>query len=99
MKLFFTHRSWLAASAGALLLAACGSGGDSGGDNGASSGGSPLGNGSDIPVSATSSSAGAFSFVQSLVAAGGSETAEPLQLGGDDVSLGSSETDDADTSV
>ena len=96
MKYFFTHRSWLAASAGALLLAACGSGG---GDSGSASGGTASGNGSEIPVSATSSSAGAFSFVESLVAAGGSETAEPLQLGGDEVSLGSSDTDDADLSV
>jgi hypothetical protein len=96
MKLFFTHRAWLAASAGALLLAACGSGG---GDSGSASGGSPPGNGSDIPVSATSSSAGAFRFVEPLVAAGGSETAEPLQLGGDDVSLGNSDTEDADPSV
>ncbi|NMM05724.1 hypothetical protein [Polaromonas sp.] len=95
MKPFFTHRSWLAASAGALLLAACGSGGDSG----SASGGTAPGSGSEIPLSATSSSAGAFSFVESLVAAGDSETAEPLQLGGDDVSLGSSDTDDADPSV
>ena len=96
MKPFFIHRSWLAASAGALLLAACGSGG---GDSDGTGGGTASGNGSDIPVSATSSSAGAFSFVDSLVAAGGSETAEPLQLGGDDVSLGSSDTDDADPNV
>lgn len=95
MKPFFTHLSWLAASAGALLLAACGSGGDSG----SASGGTASGSGSEIPLSATSSSAGAFSFVESLVAAGGSETAEPLQLGGDDVSLGSSDTEDADPSV
>jgi hypothetical protein len=97
MKFLFTHRAWLAASAGALLLAACGSGG---GDSGNAGGGNPPpGNGSDIPVSATSSSSGAFSFVESLVAAGGSETAEPLQLGGDDVTLGNSEADDADSSV
>ena len=96
MKPFFTHRSWLAASAGAILLAACGSGG---GDSGSASGGTAPGNGSEIPLSATSSSGGAFSFVESLVAAGGSETAEPLQLGGDDVSLCSSDTDDADPSV
>jgi hypothetical protein len=95
MKPFFTHRSWLAASAAALLLTACGSSGDSG----SASGGSASGNGSDIPVSATSSSSGAFSFVESLVAAGGSETAEPLNLGGDDVTLGNSDTDDADPSV
>jgi hypothetical protein len=93
MKFLFTHRAWLAASAGALLLIACG------GDSSNAGGGTASGNGSDIPVSATSSSAGAFSFVESLVAAGGSETAEPLQLGGDDVSLGNSETDDADASV
>ena len=96
MKPFLIKRSVLAATAGVLLLAACsdGGGGESGG------GGSiPLANGSDIPVSATTSSAGAFNFVKDLVAAGGSETAEPLQLGGDDVSLGSSETEDADTSV
>jgi hypothetical protein len=93
MKFFFTHRAWLAASAAALLLAACG------GDSSNASGGTASGNGSEIPVSATSSSAGAFSFVASLVAAGGSETAEPLQLGGDDVTLGNSETDDADPSV
>jgi hypothetical protein len=96
MKLLFTHRAWLVASAAALLLTACGSGG---GDSGNASGGTSSGKGSDIPVSATTSSAGAFSFVESLVAAGGSETAEPLQLGGDDVSLGNSEGEDADSSV
>ena len=51
----------------------------------------------DIPISATTSSAGAFSFVNGVVATGGSETGEPLAVG--NAELASSETDEPDTGV
>ena len=53
--------------------------------------------GTDVPLSATTSSAGATAFANSLVTAGTSETADPLVLG--DAVLASSDTDDADTSI
>ena len=74
------------ASACALLLAACGGGG--GGD---AMPADPLVSGTDVPQSATQSSAGAFIFV-SGVAASSSETAQPLVLG--DVTLATSETEE-----
>lgn len=53
--------------------------------------------GTDVPLSATTSAAGATAFANSLVAAGTSETADPLVLG--DAVLASSDTDDGDTSI
>ena len=74
---------------GIILLAACGSGGnDSPSD--------PLVSGTDVPSSATTSSASAFTFVNAT-AATGSDTAEPLAVG--DVTLATSETDEPDPSI
>lgn len=53
--------------------------------------------GTDVPLSATTSAAGATAFANSLVTAGTSETADPLVLG--DAVLASSDTDDGDTSI
>ncbi len=81
---------------GALLLAACG-----GGSSGGTSGGSPADTdppfaGSEVPVSATTSSQGAFAFVKS-VAASSDDTATPIVVG--DVTLATSDTDDPDPGV
>jgi hypothetical protein len=77
-----------ATSAGAaLLLAACGGGGG-GGDPVPTD---PLVSGTDVPTSATTSSAGAFAFVSS-VAASPNETGEPLVVG--NATLATSETDE-----
>ena len=87
------------------LLAACGGSNDlpktgsigvgTGGTDGTASAG--FVEGTDVPLSATTSAAGATAFANSLVTAGTSETADPLVLG--DAVLASSDTDDADTSI
>ncbi len=69
---------------GVAVLTACGGGG-SGGIGG------PVVEGTDIPTSATTSSAGAFSFVNG-VAGGTDNTAEPLRVGG--ATLATSDTDE-----
>ena len=78
------------ASACALLLAACGGGGG-GGDSGTPQPTDPFVSGTDVPVSATQSSAGAFAFANGA-AAMVSETSEPLVLG--DATLATSDTDE-----
>ena len=75
---------------GALLLAACGGGGGSSGPVDA-----PVA-GSEVPLSATTSSSGAFAFVKS-VAASRDDTASPLVVG--DAVLATSETDEPDPGV
>ena len=85
-KLPFT-RTHLSLAAGALLLAACG-------------GGDPMPTdpvaGTQVPASATTSSAGAFTFVRDT--AGTSDnSAEPLVVG--DATLATSETDEPDPGV
>jgi hypothetical protein len=67
------------------VLAACGGGGSGGGS------GDAVVDGTDIPTSATTSSAGAFSFVNG-VAGGTDNTAEPLRVG--NATLATSETDE-----
>lgn len=74
-----------------MLLAACGGGG---GDDGGPQ--DPAIAGSDVPTSATTSSAGALAFVRS-VAATSSDTAEPLVVG--DAVLATSDTDEPDSGV
>lgn len=76
------------AAVAASLLVACGGGG---GDSGSAAQVNVPG--SDIPQSATTSSAGAFAFVNG-VASSRSETAEPLVAG--DAVLATSETDEPD---
>ena len=80
------------------LLAACGGTTDLA-KTGSTGGTTAAGfvDGTDVPLSATTSSAGATAFANSLVTAGTSETADPLVLG--DAVLASSDTDDADTSI
>ena len=76
-----------------LLLAACGGGGGGGGNITV-----PNGNvaGTDVPVSATTSSAAATAFVKT-VAATKDETASPIVVG--DAVLATSETDEPDPGV
>ena len=90
MKTPFT-RTHLSLAAGALLLAACGGGGGDGGTAPTE----PVA-GTQVPASATTSSAGAFTFVRDT---GGSSdnSAEPLVVG--DAVLATSETDEPDPSI
>jgi hypothetical protein len=69
----------------ALLLAACGGGSDPVVPS------IPLVTGTDIPVSATTSAAGAFTFVNTLAGAA-NDTAEPLTVG--NAILATSDTDE-----
>ncbi len=87
-KSIVKNRFW-ALGAGVALLAACGGGGG----GGSSAPVDPVVGGSDIPVSATTSSAGAFTFVNG-VASAPDNTAEPLVVG--DATLATSETDEPD---
>lgn len=89
-KTLLKSRVW-AAGAGAVMLAACGGGG-----GGSSAPVDPVVSGTDIPVSATTSAAGAFTFVNG-VASAGDNTAEPLVVG--DATLATSETDEPDASI
>lgn len=83
--------AYLSLLAAALLLAACGGGG-----GGSPAPTEPVVSGTDIPTSATTSAAGAFSYVNSL--AGSSDnTTEPVVVG--DVTLATSETDEPDASI
>ena len=77
-----THLSLMAA---ALLLAACG---DGGGGSGVAD---PLIAGTDVPTSASTSSAGAFAFVNTVVSTS-DDSAEPLVAG--DTTLATSDTDE-----
>jgi hypothetical protein len=74
-----------------VLLAACGGGGGGGGGLGGITAPPATVGGSDVPVSATTSADGAFSFVAD-VAAQQDDAAEPLVLG--DAVLATSETDE-----
>lgn len=85
----FKSRFW-ALGTGIALLAACGGGG------GSSAPVDPVVGGTDIPVSATTSAAGAFTFVNG-VASSSDNTAEPLVVG--DATLATSETDEPDASI
>ena len=77
----------------ALLLSACGGGGGGRGlDPTTTTGGPALVPGTNVPVSATLSAAGAFEFVSGLLATT-SETGEPIVVG--DAVLGTSETEEA----
>jgi hypothetical protein len=86
------HQTFLMAGlAGtALLLVACGGGG------GGSAPVDPPVAGSDVPLSATTSSAGALTFVKA-VAASSDNTAAPLTVG--DATLATSDTDEPDPSI
>lgn len=62
MKVMTTCRTALAVCGAAFLLAACGGGGGSGG-----AATDPLVAGTEVPISATTSAAGASNFVRSVV--------------------------------
>lgn len=93
MKIFSMTPVYAATGAAALLLAACGGGGD----DPAAPVGVVLVPGTDVPVAATTDFQAATDFVLSIVAGGGSETADPLVVG--DVTLATSETADPDPSI
>jgi hypothetical protein len=90
----------------AALLAGCGggNGGDSvSGGGGSGGGGAPatfddpnMMNGTDVPLSATTSSAGAMEFVK-RVAATSDNSAEPIRVG--NAVLATSDTDEPDPGV
>lgn len=86
-----THLKAVPAALFLLLLSACGGGGGDGGIN--VSGNVP---GTDIPQSATTSSAGAVAFAKA-VAATKDDTASPLVVG--DAVLATSETDEPDPGI
>jgi hypothetical protein len=75
-----------------LLLAGCGGGG---GGRAALDGDANV-EGTDVPLSATTSSAGAMAFVK-RVAANSDGTAEPIRVGG--AVLATSDTDDSDPGI
>jgi hypothetical protein len=82
------RRNALSLAASSLLLTACGGGGSSE---------APIAdNGTDVPQSATTSSAGAIAFMKS-VAASSSNTAEPLRVG--DAVLATSDADEPDPGI
>ena len=78
-------------AASALLLAACGGGG---GETAVVT--DPLIAGTDVPQSATTSSAGAVAFVKS-VAASSDNSASPITVG--DATLATSDSDEPDAGV
>ncbi len=84
-------RTPLSLAAGALMLAACGGGG-----NAEMPISDPLVSGTDVPASATTSSAAALAFVKTLAATGDNST-EPIRVG--DVTLATSDTDEPDPSI
>lgn len=57
----------------------------------------PFVTGTDVPITATTSSAGATDFIKGIVTAGGSESTEPLVAG--DAVLAASDTDEADSAI
>lgn len=75
-----------------LLLTGCGGGG---GGRAAFDGDANV-EGTDVPLSATTSSAGAMAFVK-RVAAISDDTAEPIRVGG--AVLATSDTDDSDSGI
>ncbi len=75
------------------VLAACGSSGDSAPPVVVN----PFVPGTDVPLTATTSSTGAADFIKGIVAAGGSESTDPLVAG--DAMLAVSETDEPDPTI
>ncbi|MRD49424.1 hypothetical protein [Caenimonas koreensis] len=88
------RRALVPAAVAALLVAACGGGG--GGGSGVTPVTDPNVSGTDVPTSATASSAGALAFVK-IVAASPNNTAEPIRVG--DATLATSETEEPDPGV
>lgn len=82
----------LSLTATAFLVAGCGGGGGSTPATPID----PVVAGTDVPVTATSSTAGAVAFVSSKVAAS-DNSAEPITVG--DVALATSDTEEPDSSI
>ena len=83
-------RTVLSLAAGALLLAACGGGG------GSPVVVEPVIAGTDVPLSATTSSAGALAFAKT-VAASSDNSASPITVG--DAVLATSDSDEPDAGI
>ena len=90
----------VAVAACAVLLGACGGGGN---DNDTPVAVTPqpsdLIAGSQVPFSATSSSAGAYTFISNIVASGELDNSEPISLGDGELSFATSETEEPDPRV
>lgn len=93
MKSMTSSRLALGAAATALLLTACGGGG---GGGGTPVDADPAVPGTEVPQSATTSSAGALAFVK-RVAATSDDSAAPIAVG--DAVLASSDTDEPDPGI
>jgi hypothetical protein len=92
MKTTTWRRTAISVAATSLLLTACGGGG-----SGSDSGATPAADeGTDVPQSAMTSSAGALAFMKS-VAASSDNTASPLRVG--NAVLGTSDTDEPDAGI
>ena len=89
MKRFARSRLLPAIMLAGPLLVACGGGG---GDSGPA-----LVPNTDVPVSATNTSAEAIAFAQQQRTTTGADSAEPITLG--DAKLATSETDEPDPSI
>lgn len=97
MKLMTLSRLAFGAAATAVLLAACGGGDGAAGEGGGTPGApDPTVPGSDVPLSATTTSAGAMAFVK-RVAANSDNTAVPIAVG--DAVLASSDVDEPDPGI
>lgn len=96
MKNLNFTRTPLALATGLMLLAACGGGGGDGAPPPAGGGGPDVVTGTQVPTSATTSSAGAFAFANATASAS-DNTAEPIEVGA--AVLATSETDEPDPSV
>ena len=89
MKPTTWRRTAIGLAASSLLLTACGGGGGSGATPAPD-------DGTDVPQSAMTSSAGALAFMKS-VAASSDNTASPLRVG--DAVLATSDTDEPDPGI
>lgn len=100
MKILSLTQTALAVASAAAMLAACG---DSGGLPATGDGANqpPLASsfvqGSEVPITATTSAMGATDFIKSIVTAGGSETKDPLVDG--NAILAVSELDEPDPTI
>ena len=96
MKLFLNGRVIASLLAMTFYLAACGDGGSLPGAGGPIAEVDPKISGTDVPTSATTSAAGAFTFVKTVVESS-ADAQEPLVLG--DAVLATTDTEEPDPSV
>lgn len=92
----------VAVAACAVLLGACGGGGGNN-DTPVAVAVAPLPTdliaGSQVPFSASTSSAGAYTFISGIVATGELNNSEPISLGDGELSFATSETEEPDPRV